>query len=323
MRISRFAERVKSDQPSQTSHKRQKEKLNEQQHPLDLFSTSPTYSAELCFSDVSETSTPCVNNAPLFAFQRDGKKYGISQGCCNSWTCPRCGQMRAKHEYGRVVEGIRSLAEHNQIWFITITCRGKEITRKEADDGYGQFTNKLLDAWRLQSKRTHQKWAYVQVTERQTRGHPHSHILTTFCPTDIVTHGWKKQRVSVDGASFMAFVQANRSEYIQNSVVRAGLGKEYDITRAVAIEGVARYVAKYLFKDNVFNTVWPKNWRRIRYSQSFPKLPEQTTDAFVLLKRDDWHKLARIAVLVSVRDTYCLDEANFWLKGSDTIILSK
>jgi hypothetical protein len=231
--------------------------------------------------------------------------------------------MRAKQEYGRVLEGIRTLAETNQIWFITITCRGKEITRKEADDGYGQWTNKLLDAWRLQSKRTHQKWAYVQVTERQARGHPHSHILTTFCPVDVVSHDWRKKRVTVEGKSQMAWVSAFRSNYIQSSVVRAGLGPEYDITPAGKIEAVSRYVAKYLFKDNIFNTIWPKNWRRIRYSQSFPKLERIHTDAFVLLKRADWTRLSQLAVLVSTKDAFCKGEAEFWLRGSDVILIDK
>jgi len=323
MRISRFGERVESDQPTKTIHERTKETIDYATNSLDLFSTSPTYSEELCFSECSVPSPFCINNAPLFAYQRDGRKYGISQGCCNSWTCPRCGIMRAKQEYGRVIEGIRTLAEDNQIWFITVTCRGREITSKEADNGYGQWTNKLLDAWRLQSKRTNQKWAYVQVTERQARGHPHSHILTTFCPLDIQPYSWRKKRVTYDGHSRMAWVSSYRSSYLQSSCVRSGLGEEYDITPAGKIEAVSRYVAKYLFKDNIFNTTWPKNWRRIRYSQSFPKLPKQATDAFVLLKRDDWYKLARLAVVVSSRESYALEEAEFWLKGSDTIILAK
>lgn len=323
MRISRFGERVKSDQSTQASHEKSRTKVNVPHPTLDLFSTSPTYSEDLCFSGSSSDYQPCVNNAPLFAFQRDGKKYGISQGCCNSWTCPRCGQMRARQEYGRVVEGIRKLAEDNQIWFITITCRGKDMTKNEADEGYGKWTNKLLDAWRLQSKRTGQKWAYVQVTERQDRGHPHSHILTTFCPSDIVPYDWKYTRVTYEGHSAMGYVSAYSSDYIKQSCIRSGLGAQYDITPAGKVEAVSRYVAKYLFKDNVFNTVWPKNWRRIRYSQSFPKLPRSVSNCFILLKRDDWARLSKLAVIVSTKDAYCQGEAEFWLKESDVLLISK
>lgn len=230
--------------------------------------------------------------------------------------------MRARHEYGRIVEGIRKLAETDQIWFITITCRGREMSLKESEENYGIWTNRMLDAWRLQSKRTHQKWAYAQVTERQTRGHPHSHILTTFRPTDLAID-WKRERVTVEGRQFMAFVSAYRSEYVGQSVVRAGLGGQYDITQAGSVEAVSRYVAKYLFKDNIFNDRWPKGWKRVRYSQSFPKLRRDKSDAFVLLKRDDWQRLARLAVIVTANEQAAIQEAEFWLKGSDVILLNK
>lgn len=299
----------------QTRNEFQKEKVNEQHSLLDLFSTSPTYSADLCFS-------PCINHAPIFAFNKHDKTYGITQGCCNDWMCPRCGQMRARHEYGRIIEGCKTLSETNALYFITITCKGKGLSHEQAEKNYGQWTNRLLDMWRLQSKRTHQKWAYVQVTERQKRGHPHSHILTTFKPLDLAID-WKWQRVSVDGRQFMAYVSAYRSKYLAASVVRAGLGDEYDISEARTVGGVSRYVAKYLFKDTIFSTIWPRGWRRVRYSQSFPKLNRPESDAFVLIKREDWQRLAREAVAVTTHDRYCLTEAEFWLRGSDVILIKK
>lgn len=309
--------------PTKKSHAGKEEKVNEQKPLLDLFSTSPTYSEDLCFSEYPASEFfPCAYHAPFFAYQEHDHTYGISQGCCNHWDCPRCGKMRAKQEYGRIVEGIRKLAEYDQIWFITITCRGREMTLKESEKNYGKWTNKLLDAWRLQGKRTGQKWAYAQVTERQTRGHPHSHILTTFCPNDLAMD-WRRNRVTCEGKSFMAYVSAYRSQYLASSVVRAGLGAEYDITRAGSVEAVSRYVAKYLFKDNIFNDRWPKGWKRVRYSQSFPKLERIETNAFVLLKRDDWTRLSQCAVIVKAQDEQCLSEAEFWLKTSDVILLKK
>jgi hypothetical protein len=308
----KFSNGVESNKPTQASHVEEKE-IDGNSHSLDLFSTSPTYPEELCFAD-------CIYGAPFFAYNTHDKVYGISQGCCNHWDCPRCGIKRAKTEYGRIVEGIRQLAEHDQIWFITVTCRGRKMTKDESEKSYGEWTNKLLDSWRLQSKRTHQKWAYVQVTERQERGHPHSHILTTFCPTDVIPYSWKKTRVSVEGKQFMAYVSSYRSEYLRSSVIRSGLGEQYDITPAGKIEAVSRYVAKYLFKGNIFNDKWPKGWKRVRYSQSFPKLKREKTDAFVLLKRDDWQKLARVALMVSIHESRALSEAEFWLKGSDVLI---
>lgn len=169
---------------------REKEKVDGR-IPLDLFSTSPTYS--------EDCAVFCTYHAPYFAFHKHDKTYGVVQGCCNHWDCPRCGIQRAKHEYGRIVEGCKKLSERYQLWFITITCRGKEMTAQEADENYGYWTNRLLDMWRLQSKRTHQTWAYVQVTERQKRGIRIRISLRHFAPLIFMRERLKngKQRMMV------------------------------------------------------------------------------------------------------------------------------
>lgn len=264
----------------------------------------------------------CVNNAPLFAYQIEGKTYGIVQGCCNNWNCPRCGQQRAREEYGRIIEGCKKLTEGGKpLYFITITCKGRDISVKDAENGYAKNTNKLLTAWRVQAKRTHQEWAYVQVTERQSRGHPHSHILTTFSPTDVY-YGYKDNWITDNnGVRKLEKVPCFRSDYIERSAINASLGSQYDISTATTIEGVSRYVAKYLFKDSIFDTIWPKGWRRVRYSQSFPKLTEVITDAMVLIKRDDWLNLSRKAAIVAAKSDYALEECVSWLRGSDVVIL--
>lgn len=304
---------IKPKEPPSTRHEKKGALGHERIGSLDPFSTSPTYSEELCF-------VPCIYHAPFFAYNLHDKTYGVTQGCCNHWDCPRCGKQRARQEYGRIVEGCKQLASGGDLWFITITCRGKEITQNEADEGYGEWTNRVLDAWRLQAKRTSQKWSYVQVTERQKRGHPHSHIITTFRPCDLATD-WTLKRVTVEGRQFMAYVSAYRSEYLARSVIAAGMGKEYDITQVATVAAASRYVAKYLFKDTIFSTVWPKGWKRVRYSQSFPKLPDRKTDAFVLLRQEDWARLSREAVFLKPESAECLAECQYWLKTADTVIL--
>lgn len=284
-------------------------------YSLDLFSTSPTSKEDLCFSE-------CIYKAPYFALNDHDAVYKVIQGCCNHWDCPRCGRIRAKHEYGRIVEGARQLAEKHELYFITITCRGKEMSREESDKNYGLWCNKLMDAWRLQSKRTGQEWYYVAVTERQRRGHPHSHIITTFKPADLAVD-WKRERVVVEGKAFMAYVSALRSDYIASSVVRSGLGQEYDITQVRTAEGASRYVAKYMFKDSVFNTVWPKGWRRVRYSQSFPKLTREKSTAYVLLRDEDWQRLAHDAIMIKPTTAQAMRECEVMLRGSDVILSSK
>lgn len=244
----------------------------------------------------------CINNAPYFAFKKQNNSYGVVQGCCNSWSCPRCGILRAKQEYGRIVNGCKILSEQHDLWFITITCRGKEMSKEKADANYGKWTNTLLTRWRTYASRKNQTWHYVQVTERQKRGHPHSHILTTFQPSDTVLGLVGKWEVDNAGKRRYVEKEALRSDYIRRSCDEIGLGDQYDISRVASVAGASRYVAKYLFKDTIFNTVWPKGWKRVRYSQQFPQLPERETTAFVLMTREDWRKLERLASIITVND---------------------
>lgn len=165
-------------------------------------------------------------------------------------------------------------------------------------------------------------WCYVQVTERQKRGHPHSHILTTFEPGDLV-EGCIEKWERVQGVLKPYWKDALRSEWLQMAVCRSGLGDQYDISRVEKPEGASRYVAKYMFKQTAFDQNWPKGWKRVRYSQNFPKLPEMKTDAFVLREFKDWEKLSRIAVLVVAQDEDTFEYAQWKLYHSDTIVLLK
>jgi len=41
------------------------------------------------------------------------------------------------------------------------------------------------------------------------------------------------------------------------------------------------------------HTTWPKGWRRVRYSQSWPKLPDgMSSEAFPILRAFDWQRVA-------------------------------
>lgn len=286
---------------------------------LDQFSTSPT-KEDFC-SDFS--SRKCAYNAPYFAYKVAGKTWAIVQGNCHHWDCPRCGIGRAKQEYGRIVEGCRTLAETSDLYFLTITCRGRGLGVREAEDKYLEWTNRFLDACRQRCKRAGGQWYYVQVTERQKRKHPHSHILTTFNVGDLYTGHVQKWNTDKQGKRKSEKVSALRSEWIAKAVKRAGLGEQYDVSRVEKVEGVSRYVAKYLFKDSIFTTDWPKGWKRVRYSQSFPKMEERKTDAMVLLTTEDWHSLARRAVVVQCPDFDAMEAAKNGLWYTDTVIRLK
>jgi len=286
---------------------------------LDLFSTSQTSGAFPRSGDGASSDLHCVYNAPFFAYQREGKAYGVCQGCCNHWDCPRCGLARAKHEYGRIVAGCVSLSKSHNLYFITITCRGKEMSLSEANAHYLEWTNRFLTACRIKAKRERIAWYYVQVTEKQKRGHPHSHFLTTFCPNDL-REGEKDNWVRRGAVLVNERIPCLRSDWLQSQCIRAGLGGVYDVSRVKSAPAASRYVAKYMFKDSIFGSHWPKGWKRVRYSQSFPQLPDRKTNAFVLLSRDDWQKLASLAAIITTDNSQTKAQVLYELRGHDILV---
>lgn len=279
---------------------------------LDLFSISQTSVAQ--FDDASPENLPlrvrqraywCDYKAPVFAYRTEhagAGDWGLSQGVCNHWDCKRCGPIIAGQHYGRMVEGARELAKKHELYFVTFTCRGREMTKREAEEGYLTWTNRLLTAMRTRQSRSGGAWFYAAVTERQKRGHPHTHMLTTYFPHDA-TWDESRWRWKTDSATGRKIREPNpqwRSDWFGNAVVRAGLGPQYDLSVVREPEAVSRYIAKYLFKDTAL-TRWPANWRRVRYSQNWPA-PERESDwdCVALVTQDDWDAWAEGAVRASV-----------------------
>jgi len=241
---------------------------------LDLISTSQT------------KPTKCPYGAPLMAVVI-GDKGRIIQTCCNHWECPVCGDVRAKQEYHRIVYGSKVLAAEHQLYFVTLTCRGREIPLELAEEKYYEWTNRLLTAYRTHVNRKGGYWAYVQVTERQkkTRRHPHSHILVTAIPNDAIQTGSRKGKSRYASRLFSSWNESS------------GLGSQHDVTRVENAEAVGRYVAKYLFKDTARDKFPPK-WKRVRYSRNYPKPPEQSPDAsFPLTDAFDWDRIADMPIV--------------------------
>lgn len=293
--------------------------MNGEALALDLSSTSPNFGLVL----PSQPLPKCSYANVWFGYQIEGKKYGVSQGCCNHWDCPRCGQLRAKQEYGRFVHGVSELSKlGHTFWFFTISCRGREMQRSEADAHYLEWTNRLLDSYRARVKKLGQEWIYVQVTERQKRGHPHSHFLTTFEPGDLV-NGFVSKWEKVRGSLVETKKQVLRSDWLHKAVVRSGLGEQYDISRVRSSAAASRYLAKYLFKQMAFAQDWPSGWKRIRYSQSFPKLPDIKTDAFVLRTQEDWNNLGKRAVVIIAGDEDVAEYAGWKLINFDCVVLGR
>lgn len=231
----------------------------------------------------------CAYAAPYMCFQnQDAKTWHVIQGCCNHWDCPRCGQIRAKEEYARIVEGATTIAdEGHQLYFWTMTCRGKEITAAEAEAGYLVWTHRLLRTANDKARRHGDYWCYVQVTEKQKRGHPHSHIITTYVPADATPYA----KGDLLPNRRYARHDCLWSEWFRRANVRAGLGEECDLSAVKTPAAVSRYVGKYLFKQTATD-VWPKGWKRVRYSQNWPDLPEMyNASAFPVITFADWFRV--------------------------------
>jgi len=251
---------------------------------LDLFSTSQKV---------------CSYSAPFLAIVKDGHG-SIVQTCCNHWDCPRCGILRAKQEYGRIVEGAREIGKEHQLYFYTFTCRGRYLSLYRAERNYLLWTNRLLSTMRARCKVEGGHWVYVQVTERQKRGHPHSHLLMAWIPND------GKHMVDEEGDAYIA------SEWFTDAHHRSGLGSQSKITPVNSVEATARYIAKYLFKDAML-TRMPKHWKRVRYSQNFPtRLTKGRDDnaTYITVKNSqDWKLLAKAAVRFETSARYIYELA--------------
>jgi len=291
---------------------------------LDLFSTSQT--KHRVKSNQSKNTDrriydECVNNAPYFGYQIEGRKWGVVQGCCNDWNCPRCGQQRAREEYGRIVSGAREIGQDHKLYMVTITCRGREMSYEDAENGYLAWTNRLLTRIRTETKRAGKAWYYASVTERQKRMHPHSHYLTTYCPADAIPLKKGEARTYTSSDILVpASHDCLQSFQFEKACVECGLGWQYDISELRSVEGASRYVAKYLFKEAIFNTVWPEGWRRVRYSQDWPKLPEVKGEAMLLLSNNDWYELARKALIIKTKDDGAKELVKRKLSLADVII---
>jgi len=266
---------------------------------MNLDQISPEAKEDIEFnleqSNELQKDAVCENACPYIFYQEATGTAHIVQGCCNSWTCPRCGHIRARKEYARIVNGAQLIELTAQpLYFWTLTCQGRGISLAQSEADYLKWVNRLLTSVRAKAKRAGQFWCYVQVTERQKRGHPHSHLINSYCPPDAKPYG--KGDTLPNGR--VARHDCLWSDWFRTANQRAGLGVECDLSLIKTPQAVAVYVAKYLFKQAV-NTTWPKGWKRVRYSQSWPKLPKrEMLSAFPLIRDGDWQRMEALGLTV-------------------------
>jgi len=179
------------------------------------------------------------------------------------------------------------MGANSDLFFYTFTCRGRYLSLHRAERNYLLWTNRLLSTMRARCKAEGGHWCYVQVTERQKRGHPHSHLLMGWLPSDAQDGRDSKGK------------QCVLSEWFKAAHYKAGLGTQSQITRVGSVEATAKYIAKYLFKDAML-TRMPKGWKRVRYSQNFPeRLTKEKDDNanYITIRADrDWKRVEQAGI---------------------------
>lgn len=235
-------------------------------------------------SSISQKSTRCPFGAPIGAIINDGTPR-LYQTCCNHWNCPVCWRKMAARVRERIIYGAVVLAAMGYpLFFWTFTCRGRDLALEDADDGYYEWTNRALANLRYKAGKQKQPWVYVQVTERQQRGHAHSHFIHTFAPDDAEVFQDRKGRFTLSSASFLS------------AVVDAGLGPQCQITVIDSPEKVAIYISGYL-KKHINSDTFPAHWRRVRWSQHWPGLPKLVpVYAGTLRSKNDFYQADKMKV---------------------------
>ena len=233
---------------------------------LDLISTSQKSAPERC-----------IYGAPLAAWIDSEGTARITQTCCNHWNCPRCFATMAANVRRRMVFGAETLsAGGNDLYFWTLTCRGRDLDLETADDNYYEWTNRALSRLRYHARKQQNLWAYVQVTERQQRGAAHSHLIQTYAPKDGFEY--------LTNAGYIGVY----SDIFQNAINDSGLGNICEITRVDVPAAVAVYISGYLTKHGQTD-VFPKHWKRVRWSREWPDMPEpEFIYSRSLLKQHDY-----------------------------------
>lgn len=234
-------------------------------------------------------SLRCDNDAPHIAVRRGGR-WTVYQGCCNSWSCSRCGYIRATREYHRVQMGSELLrASGENLWFITLTAPGGDTSVAEAEENWYKGTTRVWNALRNQHKRAGGSWDYYCVTERQRRGHPHAHYIITATPRDTAL-------TDVGAVLYEGRYQSEAGLYswwLAERCDKHNIGTVHDIQPITDVERVSSYVSKYMFKS-LLQDAWPKNWRRVRSSRTWYRPKEsKAEEAFALLYGKDWDRLSQ------------------------------
>lgn len=183
----------------------------------------------------------------------------FSRPDCRVWGCEQCAKAMAYDHKRRIAEGIRAIG--GVWWFITITAHENAKTTHASLKNIQQGFTKLTERLRRKHGTTH----YIITHELHEDGRVHAHMLYQ-CDTPFWEYHYaplrKKQKTP---------------KRLQDHTRECGMGYIVDCRQVEDRERAVGYVAKYISKS-MSEAIYPKRFKRVRYSVSFPKTAKEQSD---------------------------------------------
>lgn len=181
----------------------------------------------------------------LLGVNHKNKKAVFLRMGCKQWSCSVCGAKNGRKWLARMLHG---MTEIGGIWsLVTFTAHKKwrgKASLKNIKSNWSKLRKRLARAWEGE---LYYFWVYEQHKDRSW----HVHMLTN---ASLGSRWWK------DNSAECGMGHQCKSIELENYGMAAG------------------YVAKYLLKQMVTLTPYPKNMRRITTSRNFPQLPPMEKD---------------------------------------------
>lgn len=205
-----------------------------------------------------------MNTCPVMkAFNTHGKVVSIY---CGKWSCAVCSKRLAAQWAWRVRLHINA---HDHKWYFWTFTLGSKYTT--STQGFAALP-KLWDGLRKVLQRKYKKWEYCAFVEGQpNRSYmPHFHVISSV-----------KMHLR-----------------IKDFAVSVGFGYQ---AKEKLVDGpqAGSYVAKYATKQSPST---PKNFRRVRTSKGWTKLPVISLDQLIVKSRNEhtWEYLLRVHDITGV-----------------------
>lgn len=219
-----------------------------------------------------------ANRPYMAALRTDARIAVLYRPRCKKWSCPACAEFNKWRWGKRATYGALELLEADTpLSFLTLTSNGAVWSVERTILVFSR-------AWPALRKRATVaggKFDYFIVPEKHKDGRLHLHGMVSLA---LSTRWWKDKAAGV------------------------GLGYHADEKPVRDALDVSRYVIKHLDKQ-MQTEGWPKGFRRIRTSRSWPKEPEAATPAGWEFKTSCGDKAAERTYRQLKREEYTIVQA--------------